>query len=462
VLGDPKVAASGAGQAWSRYCRTRKPRAFLRRTEPRKARPQPAVEPLFKVLAENDDADPILRHGAVMGLVGCATAEKIAAKASDPSAAVRGGAVVALRRLKSPLVAAFLQDADQSVVLEAARAIHDAPIPEALPALAELVTNLAIQDATFSAARSTLTTGSGNWKTPASARGIRSEQRRAGDRAEGRDRRAQRLGASRSERSRLNQWRPLPDREADDAVTAFHTRGRSVAERRAERSAGSGRATRGEALDSGAGEPLFQLASNESGNTAARVEALRAADFASSTRNSRRQPGLPSPRRTRSCARRACKRWRSRSRCGGEGDRRGDQKRLAREKQGAVLALAEIKSKDAEALLDDLLDALITARLAPEVQLDAARSRPRRSRRKRSKTRSRFYEAAVAKGNELAKWRVSLAGGNVERDGKIFREKAETQCLRCHKNEIGDSVVGPDLTRKFGKTKIAAYLLDPS
>ena len=105
-----------------------------------------AFEPLCKMLAENDDKDPILRHGGVMGLVGCGTAEQIAAKAHDPSVALRGDAVVALRRLQSPLVAEFLKDEDESVVLEAARAIHDVPIEAAMPALAALTANPAIKD----------------------------------------------------------------------------------------------------------------------------------------------------------------------------------------------------------------------------------------------------------------------------------------------------------------------------
>ena len=46
---------------------------------------------------------------------------------------------MALRRLSSPLVGKYLGDRDPLVVLEAARAIHDVPIVEAFPALAEFV-----------------------------------------------------------------------------------------------------------------------------------------------------------------------------------------------------------------------------------------------------------------------------------------------------------------------------------
>jgi quinoprotein glucose dehydrogenase len=54
---------------------------------------------------------------------------------------------------------------------------------------------------------------------------------------------------------------------------------------------------------------------------------------------------------------------------------------------------------------------------------------------------------------------MSLLGGDVERGRKLFREKAEVQCLRCHKCEIGESLVGPDLT-KIGAQKDRAYLLE--
>jgi HEAT repeat protein len=68
-----------------------------------------AVDPLCAMLAENDDRDPIVRHGGIMGLAGCGTEEEIAAKAKHLSAAVRGAAVVALRRLKSSRVRIVLE-----------------------------------------------------------------------------------------------------------------------------------------------------------------------------------------------------------------------------------------------------------------------------------------------------------------------------------------------------------------
>ncbi|MBI5689364.1 MAG: HEAT repeat domain-containing protein [Verrucomicrobia bacterium] len=98
-----------------------------------------AVGALF-ALAEREGADPVMRHGAVFGLAGCAARADLVARILHPSTAVRLVAVVALRRQRDAAVAEFLRDADPLVAVEAARAIHDdESIPTALPALAALV-----------------------------------------------------------------------------------------------------------------------------------------------------------------------------------------------------------------------------------------------------------------------------------------------------------------------------------
>ena len=57
----------------------------------------------------------------------------------DPSVAVRRAVLLAQRRRGSPDLARFLDDPDASLVVEAARAIHDVPIEPALPKLAALI-----------------------------------------------------------------------------------------------------------------------------------------------------------------------------------------------------------------------------------------------------------------------------------------------------------------------------------
>jgi quinoprotein glucose dehydrogenase len=100
--------------------------------------------PLFDLLESNADADPYLRHAAVMGLVGAAggndgrlwDAWTLARKNYD-TPAVRLGVALALRRLKSDKVAEFLADDDPKVVAEAARAVYDERLASAYPRLAE-------------------------------------------------------------------------------------------------------------------------------------------------------------------------------------------------------------------------------------------------------------------------------------------------------------------------------------
>lgn len=98
-----------------------------------------ATPALLAGLRANDNKDLYLRHALVMGLAGCATPAELAATARDDSAAVRLGAVLALRRLKDAGVSTFLADADRAVVREAVEAINDAPIPSAYPAIAAFV-----------------------------------------------------------------------------------------------------------------------------------------------------------------------------------------------------------------------------------------------------------------------------------------------------------------------------------
>lgn len=90
----------------------------------------------------NGEKDAFLRHAAIVGLSRVGTADSLGNLRSHRDTFVRIGAVVALRRLHSPAVAAFLADADPQVRSEAARAIHDDhSIPAALPALAALASN---------------------------------------------------------------------------------------------------------------------------------------------------------------------------------------------------------------------------------------------------------------------------------------------------------------------------------
>lgn len=104
------------------------------------------IDALFVVLAENDDRDVFLRHAAVWAIHGLATREDarglVLARRSDPERAVRMGVLLALRHAEDAEIASFLDDEDPLLVVEAARAIYDLPLDDAMAPLAGLASSL--------------------------------------------------------------------------------------------------------------------------------------------------------------------------------------------------------------------------------------------------------------------------------------------------------------------------------
>jgi mono/diheme cytochrome c family protein len=75
-----------------------------------------SYEPLVALLAENNNEDTYLRHAGIMGLVGIGNVEALHALQTRTSVAVRLAAVVALRRLERPEIAAFLDDPNEQAL----------------------------------------------------------------------------------------------------------------------------------------------------------------------------------------------------------------------------------------------------------------------------------------------------------------------------------------------------------
>ena len=99
-----------------------------------------SMAPLIYLITQNNNKDPFIRHAAITALAGIGNPDDLKELSEYQNRAVRRAAVVALRRLESPNVSAFLNDSDPLVALEAARAIHDDyGIPDAMPKLAALL-----------------------------------------------------------------------------------------------------------------------------------------------------------------------------------------------------------------------------------------------------------------------------------------------------------------------------------
>lgn len=100
-----------------------------------------AVQPLLDMIVANSDEDVYLRHAAVLALSRIGKSEPMIALADNPNRSLRIAAVLVLRRMQDAGVAKFLNDPDEYIVAEAARAINDDwSIEPALPALANVLT----------------------------------------------------------------------------------------------------------------------------------------------------------------------------------------------------------------------------------------------------------------------------------------------------------------------------------
>ncbi|MEQ8551945.1 MAG: heme-binding protein [Cyclobacteriaceae bacterium] len=99
-----------------------------------------AIGGLLSMIEQNNDEDLYLRHAGVYALYRIGKAEPVIALENHPSKAMRTAAVLVLRRLSNENVARFLDDEDEYIVTEAARAINDDfSIEPALPALSAIL-----------------------------------------------------------------------------------------------------------------------------------------------------------------------------------------------------------------------------------------------------------------------------------------------------------------------------------
>jgi quinoprotein glucose dehydrogenase len=93
-----------------------------------------------------------------------------------------------------------------------------------------------------------------------------------------------------------------------------------------------------------------------------------------------------------------------------------------------------------------------------ELQLDLLEAAAKRQPREVKDKLAKFENARPAE-DDLRAWRECLQGGNAEEGKKIFLERAEVSCVRCHKAGGEGGEVGPDLG-KIGAAKPREYILE--
>ena len=97
------------------------------------------LDAITEMLWVNDNEDALLRHAGVMALTWLDDRAALLELSRDEFPAVRLAVLLALRRMQDPAVEVFLEDPDPRIAAEAARAINDLPIDDAMPALVDRI-----------------------------------------------------------------------------------------------------------------------------------------------------------------------------------------------------------------------------------------------------------------------------------------------------------------------------------
>ena len=449
-----------------------------------------AVPALINLLQVNDSKDLYLRHAGVMGLVGCANVATLQKLSGDPHVALRLAAVLALRRLESPAVGDFLKDSDPWIVLEAARAINDLPIAPALPKLAALMQDKELwtrAEAASTKQRETMARAK-NAKNPAPAeqpdvlvsplwRRVVNANFRVGEAAN-----ATALvnfakldaapGAVRAEAVTVlgdwakpsgrdnvtGLWRPAGKRDGAAATAAVKKNIDALLQNSSTtvKLAAIKVATK-LGIKEGA-NAAFALVNDAKQPANVRTEALKAlAAFKAprlndavkvanaSTEQSLRNEATKIQATLRPSD--ATARLRATLDTGATG-----------EKQAAFATLASMPGSAADEILAQWVDKLLAKQVPAELQLDLIAAAATRQSREVKDRLTKFERSRPAE-DDLRNYRECLTGGNAKEGEKIFVERADVSCVRCHKAGGEGGEVGPNLAG-IGQKQTREYLLE--
>ena len=115
------------------------------------------------------------------------------------------------------------------------------------------------------------------------------------------------------------------------------------------------------------------------------------------------------------------------------------------EKQGALAILGNLKGGGADKLLAERLDQLADGKVAREVQFDLMDAAAKRHSDV-VKDKLKRYEASQPKDDEFAGYRETLYGGDASAGRRVFMDRPDAACVRCHKAGGQGGQVGPELT----------------
>lgn len=433
-----------------------------------------SIPAIFDMLAANADADPYLRHAGVVALLGADDIDALVNNTGHASEAVRMGVLLALRKLERNEIAAFLNDPSERILTEAARAINDQPIPGAMQALAALIDRPAKEN---NALLRRVVNANFRFGTEATARALAAFGAKDGAPEAVRAEAIDLLGfwPTNPGRDRITGlWRPTAFARdsktpgealkpvANELIASAPNRVRAATAR----AAGSLKITEASAA-------LAKLVINGEADSSTRSDALRALaalqtpEYAKALAAAREDKD----EKVRSLATKLAVEQPPVAQAAGPSSSGNDalaslEKALASgtltEKQGALATLGTLPGADADQLLGRWMADLLAGKVAADLRLDVLDAATKRDALKDVVAR---YESSLDAKDQIAKWRFCLTGGNAEEGKKVFLERAEVSCVRCHKIHGEGGEVGPELTgvgKKNGREYLLTNILFPN
>lgn len=442
-------------------------------------------------LRSNADGDPYLTHAGMMALLGIGDFDAIQRVAQDESPAVRRAAMLCMQRLLRPEIAHFLRDPDPRLVLEAARAINDAGIAPAYPALAGLAAFTNAEPVLRRALNAHYRLGNA---TNAQALAIFATSTNASDAL-----RAEALfllsaweilpatpGNVPAKIASVDGhgstplvnpenwpgwfdrvcglWRPLPPRDATAARAALRPHLASLLNTTATNTQLSAIAAVEKLTLTEAALDLATLLKDHAQPAPVRVASLRTLGHSAfSTPHS----ALLSASVTLalSDANSLVRREAVKLAAAGNPttavpllERILVTEKDTRLQQAALTALGDLPGPAADTVLSAQLTLLADKKLSPELQLELLEAAAKRPSAAIASTLQRFT-SSLPKDESLAPFRPTLAGGDAAEGKRVFNEHAGAQCLRCHAVRGNGGTVGPDLAG-VGKRLTREQLLE--
>ncbi len=427
---------------------------------------EPAINPIIDMLRVNNDDDAYLRHAGSLALSRIGKADPVIALSKDPSRALRIAAVVALRRMSHPGVAVFLNDKDEYIVTEAARAINDdLSIEKALPELGNVLQSTEFRNEALlrrainanlrvgtSAAMQNLVNYSSKQNAPAAMRAEAIEalgtwaKPSVLDRVDGRYRAAitrdvapvkaavtqplMGLLQSKDIPVRLSVVKAFAKLGVEEAAPQFHVLLKSDASPEV-------RVAALESLvklkDKNVANAISMAIADQSKTVrVAGLDILDQLDIAPSLMVTLLNDVIAS--------------------------------KTMEEKQAAILTLGKIPTQHSGASFNDLLNKMEAGKLSTDVYLELGEAIDS-TKSTELITRYKKVTASFSADQVLASYAGSLSGGDPRRGREVFLWNQNSQCIRCHAYDDRGGNAGPQLNNigaKLTREQILEALVNPS